>query len=60
MFAIAPMPLLMYLGKCIGDTVPADLYQSHRNIDDTNQTWSWPEEQQEAEISYITNRVGVN
>ena len=59
-FAIGPMPLLMFLGKCVGDTVSADLYQSHRNIDDTNQTWSWPEEQQEAEISYITNRVGVN
>lgn len=40
-FAIAPMPLLMYLGKCIGDTIPSDIYQSHRNIVDTSQTWSW-------------------
>ena len=56
-FAIAPMPLLMYLGKCIGDTVPADLYQSHRNIADTNDTWSWPEDEQETETLYITNLI---
>ncbi|MBD1865586.1 MULTISPECIES: SAVED domain-containing protein [Trichocoleus] len=43
-FGIAPMPLLMYLGQCIGDTIPADIYQSHRNIEDTSKTWSWQEE----------------
>ena len=40
-FAIAPMPLLMYLGKCIGDTIQADIYQAHRDIKDTNKSWSW-------------------
>lgn len=44
LFGIAPMPLLMYLGRCIGDTVPADIYQSHRNIENTSKTWSWQEE----------------
>lgn len=43
-FGIAPMPLLMYLGKCIGDTVPTDIYQSHRNIENTSKTWSWQSE----------------
>ncbi|RCJ20243.1 hypothetical protein A6S26_05840 [Nostoc sp. ATCC 43529] len=43
-FGIAPMPLLMYLGRCIGDTVPTDIYQSHRNIENTSKTWSWQEE----------------
>ncbi|MBD1836629.1 SAVED domain-containing protein [Coleofasciculus sp. FACHB-501] len=43
-FGISPMPLLMYLGRCIGDTVPTDIYQSHRNIDNTSKTWSWQEE----------------
>ena len=57
-FAIASMPLLMFLGRCIGDTVPTDLYQSHRNIDDTNQTWSWQAEQ-ETQISYLVNRIRV-
>ena len=42
-FGIAPMPLLMYLGKCIGDTIPTDIYQSHRNIENTSRTWSWQE-----------------
>jgi hypothetical protein len=43
-FGISPMPLLMYLGRCIGDTVPTDIYQSHRNIENTSKTWSWQEE----------------
>lgn len=40
-FAIGPMALLMYLGMCIGDTIPTDIYQSHRNIENTSKTWSW-------------------
>ena len=59
-FAIGPMPLLMFLGKCIGDTVPADLYQSHRNIDDTNQTWSWPKEEKNTETRYVMNSYHIN
>ncbi|WP_299493359.1 SAVED domain-containing protein [Acaryochloris sp. IP29b_bin.137] len=43
LFGISPMPLLMYLGMCIGDTVPTDIYQSHRNIENTSKTWSWQE-----------------
>ena len=50
-FGIAPMPLLMYLGKCVGDTVPTDIYQSHRNIENTSKTWSWQEENRD-ELSY--------
>lgn len=59
-FAIGPMPLLMFLGKCIGDTIPADLYQAHRNIADTNHTWSWPVDEQETDTSYIVNHHRVN
>ncbi len=58
-FAIGPMPLLMFLGKCIGDTIPADLYQAHRNIDDTSRTWSWCEEQ-EKQPFYFVNPICVN
>lgn len=36
-FALAPIPALIYLGKCIGDTIPADVYQRHRATGD----WSW-------------------
>ena len=58
-FAIGPMPLLMFLGKCIGDTIPADLYQSHRNIKNTSQTWSWQAEAPETRTAYILNTVKV-
>ena len=59
-FAIGPMPLLMFLGKCIGDTVPTDLYQAHRNIDDTSQTWSWPKEEEDIQTPYIVNPLHIN
>lgn len=37
-FAIAPQPLLILLGTLLGDIVPADVFQRHREP----QTWSWP------------------
>lgn len=58
-FAIGPMPLLMFLGKCIADIIPADLYQSHRNIKDTSQTWSWQAEEPETQTAYIVNPIKV-
>ena len=58
-FAIGPMPLLMFLGKCIGDTIPTDLYQSHRDIKDTSKTWSWQAEEGEVHTFYIVKSVKV-
>jgi len=58
-FAIGPMPLLVFLGRCIGDTIPADLYQRHRNIKDTSKTWSWQTEKHETQTSYIVNPIQV-
>lgn len=40
-FAIAPTPLLIYLGRCLGDIKPVNIFESHRNIKDTNLTWCW-------------------
>lgn len=57
-FGIGSMPLLMYLGKCIGDTIPVNIFQSHRNIADTNKTWSWQEENY-TELSFIINEIKV-
>lgn len=37
-FALAPQPLLVLLGTLIGNIVPVDVYQRHREP----QTWSWP------------------
>lgn len=36
-FALAPMPVLIYFGKQLGDIVSADVYQRHRDTGD----WRW-------------------
>jgi hypothetical protein len=38
-FALAPQPLLIKLGTLLGDIVPADVYQLHR---EPRSTWKWP------------------
>src|SRR5262249_18018986 len=37
-FALAPQPLLILLGTLLGDIVPTDVYQRHREPP----TWNWP------------------
>jgi len=37
-FGLAPQPLLVMLGSLLGDIVPADVYQRHREPP----TWKWP------------------
>lgn len=37
LFALAPMPLLVLAGSVLGDKVPCDLYQKHRDAQD----WTW-------------------
>jgi hypothetical protein len=39
-FAIAPQPLLILLGTLLGDIVPSDVYQRHREPP----SWEWPSE----------------
>jgi hypothetical protein len=36
-FALAPIPLLIHFGKCLGDTIPADVFQRHRG----GSPWHW-------------------
>ena len=36
-FALAPIPFLIKLGHCLGDTIPMRLFQKHRDTDD----WIW-------------------
>lgn len=38
-FALAPIPVMVYLGYQVGNTVPADVYRHHRDTDD----WRWQE-----------------
>ncbi|MEU4585795.1 SAVED domain-containing protein [Kitasatospora aureofaciens] len=37
-FGFARLPLLVYLGSVLDDTVPTDVYQRHRS----EQSWIWP------------------
>lgn len=50
-FALAPMPLLMYLGKRLSNKIPVDLYQRHRDT----QNWTWKEAG--PEVSYLCRHV---
>jgi hypothetical protein len=36
-FALGPIPLLVYLGAELSDKIPVDLYQRHRDTED----WTW-------------------
>jgi len=42
-FALAPIPLLVYLGSLIGDINHVDLYQKHRSTD----KWTWKDTSEE-------------
>lgn len=37
LFALAPMPLLVYLGRQLGNKIPLELYQRHRDTEN----WTW-------------------
>lgn len=54
-FAIGPMPLLMYLGKCVGDTVPCDVFQSYR---DEPNPWKRLEDKP-FDCNFIVNRPEI-
>ncbi len=41
-FALAPVPLLIHFGHCLGDFEQVDLYQRHRG----SQDWTWKEEEE--------------
>jgi SMODS-associated and fused to various effectors sensor domain len=40
-FSVAPQPLLIHLGTLLGDIIPCDVYQLHREP----QTWRWPSQE---------------
>jgi hypothetical protein len=43
-FALGPIPLLIHMGRAIGNSVSADIYQRHRDTED----WKWKPETEEA------------
>ncbi len=50
-FALAPMPLLMYLGRRLSNKIPVDLYQRHRDTQD----WTWKDSG--PEVRYLCRQV---
>jgi hypothetical protein len=51
-FALAPIPLLIHLGNRIGNLIPGDLYQKHRDTDD----WKWKIEPKSDRFEYSVSR----
>lgn len=54
-FALARIPLLIYLGFKLGDKIPVDIYQKQRNI---NEDWIWDKNSKPIEFKY--KRINVN
>ena len=51
-FALGPIPLLMHLGNQIGNIIPSDIYQKHRDTDD----WNWRREPKFDRFNYILKK----
>lgn len=54
LFALAPMPLLVYLGSQLSNKVPVDVFQRHRDTED----WVWKDTGTAAEYSFARIREG--
>lgn len=54
-FALAPMPLLMFLGRMLGDKIPAQVFEPRRT-DDQDRRWKW-EEENGMSIQFKSSRV---
>lgn len=55
LFALAPIPLLVYLGSRLSDKVPVDLFQRHRDSED----WTWKTEPRTARYTFECVRHGA-
>ena len=54
-FAIGPIPLLIYLGERIGNIIPSDLYQRHRDT----QRWAWKRKKSVKGFKYVVRRANI-
>ncbi len=55
-FALAPMPLLMYLGSRLSNKVPVELFQKHRDTQD----WAWKDTGPDVKYALRQLRVGAD
>lgn len=56
LFAIAPIPLLAYLGNRLSNKIPVDFYQRHRDT----KNWVWKTEGTPVEYQFRLIRQGTN
>ena len=56
LFALAPIPILVYAGNLLSNKVPSDLFQKHR---DTN-NWKWKNEGELVQYKVITVKEGTD
>lgn len=54
LFALTPMPLLVYAGNLLGNKIPTDLFQRHRDTEN----WTWKKEGNLAEYKFQRLREG--
>ncbi|MGA3240207.1 MAG: SAVED domain-containing protein [Bryobacteraceae bacterium] len=54
LFALAPIPLLIYLGSQLSNKVPVDVFQRHRDTED----WVWKDSGTAAEYRFDKTREG--
>lgn len=51
-FGLAPIPILIALGNAIGNIIPSDIYQKHRDTDD----WKWKIELKKTFFEYLIKK----
>ena len=56
LFALAPIPLLIFLGSQLSNKVPVDVFQRHRDTDD----WVWKTSGEPVEYKFHKIRAGHN
>lgn len=56
LFALAPIPLLVYLGSRLSNKIPVDLFQRHRDTDD----WVWKKEGEPIEYRFHLRQPGTD
>ena len=54
LFALAPIPILMFLGNKLGNKVPLDLFQRHRDTE----KWRWKDSHTAVDYSFRQIRTG--
>ena len=56
LFALAPIPLLVYLGRQLSNKIPVEVYQRHRDTED----WSWKSTGTPVEYKFDKFRAGTD